>query len=169
MRQGQAQDVCIALAYDLLDGAAIENLRRVLLAVDAARQLAELRNADDIARVVGRFPDRQRRKSRVYLLAQLLLAAVQLLHEGIMVIARLQHAVADHAVNWIAEERQVGFCPQRLFDDHTFGIDDRSIRADFRVGEHFAQTLDPLAQHLYGVEYFPAGDEGFDEWTRQAE
>src|SRR5579883_2770296 len=152
MWQGKAQDICFSLPNHFLDGAAMEDLRWVLLAKDLQCQVAQRFDADNLAGEVGRFPDGQRSKGVLYLLAQLFLIVVHLLHEGILVVAGLKHTVADHTINGVAEERQVGFGAQSLFNDHTLRVNDRSIRADIWIGQYFAQGFYSLAELVYSVQ-----------------
>ena len=91
------------------------------------------------------------------------------MHEGILIISRLNDAIADYAIDGVAEKREVGFGAQGFFDNHAFGVDNRAIRTDIGIGQYLAQPFDTVTQYLHGLQDFARGDEGFDEWTGKAE
>src|SRR5215472_12511155 len=57
VRQREAQDVGIALASNLLYSALKEDLCGIAVAEDGLSQIAQWNNTQDLARIVGGFPD----------------------------------------------------------------------------------------------------------------
>ncbi len=64
-----------------------------------------------------------------------------------------QHAVAQHAVDGIVVEREIGLGAQRLLDDHLLRVDHQPIRADVGIGERRAQHGHLIVELLQRLQH----------------
>ena len=69
-----------------------------------------------------------------------------------------QHAVRDHRVDVVAEEREVRERAARLGDDHALGVDDEPRARDVAVDQEVADTVEAVVELLDRREHAVTGD-----------